>query len=152
MNPIERGDFPLPDTADPRTAGFFAAARGGELAIPKCDACRALCWYPAPRCPSCGGSSLTWTPLSGRGRLYSWTVVRRAFLPAFEQMVPFATGLVALDEDPAVRVVSYIVDCDPSTLVAGQPVRATFRPLSFPTVPGRSVTVPMFAPDTGRDP
>ena len=37
----------------------------------------------------------------------------RAFLPAFEEMVPFVTGLVALEDDPAVRIVSYVVDCDP---------------------------------------
>jgi uncharacterized protein len=143
---ITRDDFPLPDTGDPRTAEFFAAAARRELAIPKCDGCGAWCWYPAPRCPRCHRQSFTWTAVSGRGRLYSWTVVRRAFLPAFEQMVPFATGLIALDEDPAVRIVSYIVDADPETLVVDQPVEVTFRPLAFPSVPGRSVVVPMFRP------
>jgi uncharacterized OB-fold protein len=73
-------------------------------------------------------------------------VVRRAFLPAFEEMVPFVTGLVALDEDPAVRIVSYVVDCEPDALTADQPLEAVFRPLSFPTVPDTAVTVPMFVP------
>jgi hypothetical protein len=44
--------------------------------------------------------------------------------------------------------VSYIVDCEPDSLVADLPVRAVFRALSFPTVPGASVTVPMFVPAT----
>jgi uncharacterized protein len=146
MTAIKRADFPLPDVTDERTAEFFAGATRGELVIPRCVACGAFCWYPEPSCPRCGAPELTWTRVSGRGRLYSWAVVQRAFLPAFEEMVPFVTGLVALDEDPAVRLVSFVVECDPAGLVADQPLEVTFRPLSFPTVPGKSVTVPMFVP------
>ena len=90
--------------------------------------------------------AFTWTPVGGRGRVFTWAVVRRAFLPAFEEMVPFVTALVALDEDPAVRIVTYVVDCDPESITADQPVEVVFRPLRFPTVPDRSVTVPMFVP------
>ncbi|HUF84789.1 MAG TPA: OB-fold domain-containing protein, partial [Acidimicrobiia bacterium] len=113
---LKRADFPLPDLSDERTAEFFAGAARGELVIPRCDACRAFCWYPEERCPKCDGESFTWTAVGGRGRLYSWAVVRRAFLPAFEEMVPFVTGLIALDDDPDVRIVSYVVDCDPDAL------------------------------------
>ncbi len=146
---LKRTDFPLPDLSDERTAEYFAGAARGELVVPRCDACDRLVWYPETECPSCGGGSLTWTPMSGRGRVFTWTVVRRAFLPAFEQMVPFVTGLVSLDEDPSVRIVSYIVDCDPEALAADMPVEAVFRPLRFPTVPDKSVTVPMFVPASG---
>jgi uncharacterized OB-fold protein len=82
--------------------------------------------------------------VSGRASLFSWAVVQRAFLPAFADMVPFVTALVALEEDPSVRVATFIVDTDPVALVPDQPVEALFRPLSFPTVPGKSVIVPMF--------
>ena len=141
---IRRADFPLPDVDEPLVAGYFAAARCGEVAIPRCDGCGAWCWYPAPTCPTCGAGAFTWTVTAGRGRLFSWAVVRRAFLPAFAERVPFVTALVALEEDPAVRLVSYVVDVAPETLVADEPLVATCRELAFPTVPGRSVTVPMF--------
>jgi uncharacterized OB-fold protein len=59
-------------------------------------------------------------------------------------MVPFVTALVALEEDPAVRIVAYVIDVAPEELRAGMPLRATFRELAFPTVPDRAVTVPMF--------
>jgi hypothetical protein len=72
--------------------------------------------------------------------------VRRPFLPAFEERVPFVSALVALAEDPAVRIVTYVVDVGPDELVADMPLQVAFRPLSFPTVPGRSVVVPMFGP------
>jgi uncharacterized OB-fold protein len=143
---LKRADFPLPDLTDERTAEYFAGAARGELMLPRCGDCNRLVWYPEDECPSCGGRTFTWTRVSGRGRVFTWAVVRRAFLPAFEEMVPFVTALVALEEDPRVRIVSYVVDCDPDALAADLPVEAVFRPLRFPTVPDRSVTVPMFVP------
>jgi uncharacterized protein len=143
---LKRPDFPLPDLTDERTAEYFAGAERGELVLPRCDACNRFVWYPEEECPHCGGGGFTWTRVSGRGRLFTWTVVRRAFLPAFEEMVPFVTALVSLEEDPAVRIVSYVVDCEADALAADLPVAAVFRPLQFPTVPDRSVPVPMFVP------
>jgi uncharacterized protein len=143
---LKRDDFPLPDLSDERTAEYFAGAARGELMLPRCNACNRLVWYPEEECPHCGAHDFTWVPVSGKGRVFTWAVVRRAFLPAFEEMVPFVTALVALDDDPAVRIVSYIVDCDPDALSADMPVEVVFRPLRFPTVPDRSVPVPMFVP------
>jgi uncharacterized protein len=140
---IRRDDFPLPDTDDALSAPYFAAAAGGELRIPRCETCGAYVWYPEPACPHDGGA-LTWTRVSGRGTLFSWAVVRRPFLPAFEDRVPFVTALVALAEDPAVRIPTYVVDADPDSLAADAPLQVVFRALSFATVPGKSVMAPMF--------
>jgi len=142
---IKRADFPLPDVDDPLTAEFFAGAARGELVIPRCDSCGRFVWYPAAQCPACDSTDVPrWTAVSGAGTLFSWAVVRRAFLPAFEEKVPFVTALVALAEGPHVRLCTYIVGTPAEALRADAPVRAVFRPLSFPTVPDRSVTVPMF--------
>jgi uncharacterized OB-fold protein len=140
---IKRADFPLPDLDDPLTREFFAGAARHELLIPRCDECDRWVWYPEETCPGCGGA-LTWTATSGRGRLYSWAVVRRPFLPAFAGMVPFVTALVSLEEAPEVRMVTYVVDVDPTDLVDGLPLEVTYRPLQFPTVPDQEVVVPMF--------
>ena len=140
---ITRADFPLPDVEDPLTAGYFEGAAAGELRIPHCATCDRWVWYPEAVCPVCGGE-LAWTATSGRGSLFTWVVVERAFLPAFADMVPFVTALVALEEDPAVRIVARLVDADPSTLAADAAMHVVFRPLAFPTVPDRTVVVPMF--------
>ena len=137
--------FPLPAPDDELTTPFWDAAARHQLAIPRCDGCGAWVWYPRPRCPACDGSALTWTPVSGRGRLFSWTVVRHAFLPAFRQRVPFVSGLVGLDEDSAVRVVTDVVDCEPADLTPDMAVEVVFRPLSFPDVDGE-VVAPLFRP------
>jgi uncharacterized protein len=141
---IQRDDFPLPDVDDPLTAPYFAGSARGELLIPRCETCAAYVWYPQAACPHDGGA-LTWTPVSGRATLFTWAVVRRAFLPAFADKVPFVTALVALAEDPAVRLCTYIVGTEPDDLVADAAVEVRFRPLEFTTVPGKSVVVPMFA-------
>lgn len=143
-----RPDFPLPDTEWEPTRGYWAAAARGELAVPRCGACGAYAWYPTESCPACGHSSFTWTTMSGRGQLFAWTVVRHAFLPQFSAEVPYVPALVALDEDPAVRIVTRIVDCDPTHLSVDLPVRVVFRPLSFPGI-DREVIAPFFTPEQG---
>ncbi|MGO9874143.1 MAG: Zn-ribbon domain-containing OB-fold protein [Acidimicrobiia bacterium] len=140
---IGRDDFPLPDVDDPLTAPYFAGAARGELMITRCAPCGIYVWYPTEQCPTCAGP-LAWTAVSGAGSLFSWATVRRAFLPAFADRVPFVTALVAIVEDPSVRLATYLVDADADTLGADEPVQVTFRPLSFSTVPGKSVIVPMF--------
>jgi uncharacterized OB-fold protein len=144
---IKRADFPLPDLEDPLTAEFFAGAARHELVIPRCTRCDRWVWYPEPACPACDGR-LVWTKTSGRARLFSWAVVQRPFLPAFAEMVPFVTALVALEEATDVRLVTYVVDAEPEVLHADLPLAVTFRPLAFPTVPDREVVVPMFGPRT----
>jgi uncharacterized OB-fold protein len=142
---MKPADFPLPDTQWEGTRGFWEAAARSQLAIPRCAACARYQWYPRERCRACGGDPLPWTEVSGRGTLFSWAVVRRALVPAFAAKVPYVSALVALAEDPAVRVVTNVVDCAPERLRAELPLRVVFRPLEFPDV-SRSVLAPMFTP------
>jgi uncharacterized OB-fold protein len=138
-------DFPLPDVDWEPTREFWAGAARGVLRIPRCDSCARWMWYPEPPCRWCGGSGLTWHDVSGRGQLFSWSVVHYAWIPQVADRLPFVTGLVALAEDPAVRVVSYIVDCAPQSLRCDQPVHVVFRPLRYPGVE-RTVVAPLFTP------
>ncbi len=140
-----RPDFPLPDTAWPPTREFWSAAACHALAIPVCDGCHHYVWYPATPCRHCGNPTLTWTDVGGRGTLFAWSVVRRPFIPQLADAVPFVTALVALAEDPAVRIVTRIVDADPERLRADMPVKVVFRPLRFTGVAGE-VVAPLFAP------
>lgn len=139
-------DFPLPDTAWEPTREFWAGAARGQLLITRCATCGRYVWYPQPPCRYCGGTKLAWMPVSGRGTLFSWSVVHHAWIPQFAAQVPFVTGLVALQEDPAVRLVSYIVDCAPQALRCDLPLRVVFRPLQYPGI-DRQQMAPMFAPE-----
>ena len=137
--------FPLPDTDWDATRPFWAGAKRGELVIPRCDGCGGYRWYPAATCKACGGEPFSWTVVSGRGRLFSWAVVRHGFLKPFEKKVPYVTALVTLEEDPAVRLVTNLVDCEADGLTVDMPVRVVFRPLVFPDTE-RQVMAPMFTP------
>lgn len=145
-----RAGFPLPDTSWEPAAGFWEGAAAGELRIPRCGRCGAWCWYPRPRCPACSAEDLAWTPVSGRGTLFAWAVVRHAFLPQFADKVPYVSGLVCLEEDEAVRVVTEVLDAGPDRLRVGLPMRVVFRPMSFPGVEGE-VIAPYFTPAGPED-
>ena len=137
--------FPLPDAEWAPTAEFWAGAARGELRLPRCTSCRRLVWYPTGRCRHCQGEQMEWETLSGRGTLFSWVVVTHPFLPQFADLVPFVPALVALEEDPAVRLATRVVDVDPETLRFDLPLHVTFRPLTFAGVEGE-VTAPLFTP------
>jgi uncharacterized OB-fold protein len=137
-----RDDFPLPDLSWPLTAGFWAAAAHNALAIPRCAGCIRWVWYPKAECPGCGGAEMPWTVTKGTGRLYSWTTVHRAFLPAFATVAPYSVGLVALDEDPAVRVTARLL-AEPAELAADARMTVEFRPLAFAGIEG-TVIAPWF--------
>ncbi len=140
-----RDDFPLPDLDFAPTRPFWEAAARGELVVPRCDSCRRYVWYPDGACRFCGAGALTWTRVSGNGRLYSWSVVHRPFIPQLADAVPYVAGLVTIDEDPAVRIVTRIVDGAPEQLRIDMPMRVVFRPLRFTNVTGE-VVAPMFVP------
>lgn len=140
-----RPDFPLPDVTWEPTREFWGGAARGELCIPRCDACGRLCWYPRERCRHCDTAAFTWDTLSGRGTLFSWVVVTHAFLPQFADLVPFVPALVALDEDPGVRLATRMVDCELAQLDFEMPVQAAFRSISFAGVAGE-VRAPLFVP------
>ena len=140
-----RTEFPLPDTSWEPAREFWAGAARDELRIPRCDTCGRLSWYPRERCRHCDGESFTWETMSGRGTLFSWVVVTHSFLPQFADLVPFAPALVALEEDPAVRLATRMVDCDLDALEFELPVQVTFRPISFTGVDGE-VVAPLFVP------
>lgn len=138
-----KAPFPLPDPEWEPTRGFFEAAARGRLAVPRCERCGRLAWTPPERCRTCGEERLPWTPVSGRARLFSWARVERAWVKAFQPIAPYTTGIVSLEEDPDVRLVTLIVDVDPAELKPGLPLEAVFHPLPYPDA-APDVLVPQF--------
>jgi uncharacterized OB-fold protein len=116
---------PLPvPTAD--NAPFYEAARRGELRLQRCAACGRFRHYPRPTCPACLAREHTWERASGRGTVWTWTIVRGPTLPAFESKLPYNVVDVLLDE--GVHFVSEVLDCGPDEIRAGMPVEAVFVP------------------------
>ena len=117
--------LPLP-TLD--TLPFYQAARRGELYLQRCAACGRFRHYPRPTCPECLSPGFRWERVSGRGTVYTWTIVRGPTLPAFEGQLPYNVVDVLLEE--GVHFVSQVLDCPPEAMCANMPVAAVFVPVS----------------------
>jgi uncharacterized protein len=114
-------------TVTAETAPFWRAAASGELLLPRCARCERFIWYPRDFCPHCGVGDVGWVPVTGRGRIYSVTVVRRAPHPNYANAVPYSVAVVELDE--GIRLLTNIVSPDLDGLAIGQPVEAVFDPV-----------------------
>jgi uncharacterized OB-fold protein len=136
---------PLPDVDWPLLREYWAGAARGELLIPRCGGCGDYVWYPRETCPSCQATQMPWVVVSGRGTLFSWCLVDHPLFPPFADKTPYVTGMVALEEDPRVRIVTLIEDCAPEELAMEMPMQVDFRPLRF-SGSDAAVTVPYFVP------
>ena len=113
---------PLPNLKEHDTREFWQATKDGELKYQRCDACGTIVFYPRHHCTSCLNTSLSWHTASGRGTVYTFSVVRKAEHPFFRTQVPYAVAWIDLDEGP--RILSNIVGIDdPATdITVGQRV------------------------------
>jgi uncharacterized OB-fold protein len=114
---------PLPLPSD-ITRPFWAGLLKGEFRIQRCEECGKYVFYPRIACPNCLSDRLAWVTASGKGRLYSFTVVRRAMNPAFQADVPYVFAIVELEEGP--RVTTNVVNCDLKALSVDMPVKAVY--------------------------
>lgn len=79
------------------TQRFWQGLVSGDFQTTRCDDCGRLTFPPKPFCPHCWSERVRWVPLSGRGQLYSQTVVHAAPM-AFQGETPYRVGIVDLDE------------------------------------------------------
>ncbi len=124
---MSRPEKPLPDTGDPVTAPFWAAAREWRLVVPRCTNCGYRFWPPEPVCPECLDASFGWDEVEPSGTLWSYAVYHRGLDPAFAADVPYAVGLVELA--PGLKMYG-IMRGDLGELSIGRPVTAVFEPVT----------------------
>lgn len=108
-------------------AEFYEATQRGELRFQRCSDCGTFRHYPRPICPECQSTRYSWELSTGRGVVYTWTIVHGPTLPAFQDDLPYNVVDVLLDE--GVHFQSQVLDCPPHEIRAGLPVRAVFVPV-----------------------
>ena len=119
---------------------FWEGARQGELRVQRCRKTGRLIFPPRLRSPWAPevGIEPEWTAVSGRGTLWSFVVPHPPLLPYYAERAPYNVILVALDEDPTIRMVGNLVasvgsgidSVDPATIEIGAAVRAVFDPVT----------------------
>ena len=73
---------------------FWTALKRRELRLQRCTACGNFRHPPKIVCPRCHDRKFSWDRVEPVGTLYSFTIVHRAPIPAFQADVPYAVGLV----------------------------------------------------------
>ncbi len=126
---------PLLPPPDEDSEPFWEGCRRGELRIQCCAETGRLIFPPRPVSPWAPRTPPTWTRVSGRGRVWSFVVPHPPLLPPFQELAPYNVILVALDEDPAIRLVGNLVaregggidEVDPHSVRIGERVRVVFE-------------------------
>ncbi|MHB8511857.1 MAG: Zn-ribbon domain-containing OB-fold protein [Actinomycetota bacterium] len=121
LNELVMGTAP---TVIDETRGFWEATMREELVIQRCSSCNAVQHPGGPCCSTCLSQSLEWVRASGRGSVFSFTVVRHAFHPSFMDKLPYVLADVQLQEGPIMT--AGLTDCDPEQVRIDMPVSVYF--------------------------
>jgi hypothetical protein len=116
----------IPPEVTEETQAFWSAAAEGRLVIDRCDRCGAESFPPRGMCRNCRGRALSSVEVTGRGRIYSYTINYQRWLPDLD--VPFAIVLVEFPDHPGVRVVGRLRGCDPEQVAVDDEVEVGFEP------------------------
>ena len=118
---------PLP-TPSSVSQPFWDAAREHRLLFQRCRLCGTSVFYPRDTCPGpgCFGvGTLEWVESSGKGRVYSYTILHQPAHPAFAADVPYVLAIIEMDE--AWRMDSNVINIDPDAVRVGMPVEVVWE-------------------------
>jgi uncharacterized OB-fold protein len=121
---------------DWQTLAYWEGCGRGELVLQRCPACDLVQHRPRGVCAHCLSSDLEHFVASGRGVVYSCTVIHQNGIPPFRDACPDVLAYVDLEEGP--RLMTNIVGCDPGTVEIGMDVVIEFVPA------GEGLGVPRF--------
>jgi uncharacterized OB-fold protein len=127
---------------DWESRAYWEGCGRGELILQRCRACQTVQHRPRGLCASCLSDDIEHFIASGRGEVYTYSVVRQNQMPAFAASVPYVVSYVQLEEGP--QLLTNIVDCDPDTVSIGMAVKVDFVPTISKT--GDALGVPRFVP------
>ena len=116
--------LPMPDDL---TRPFWDAARERRLEIQRCRACGYYNHPPRPLCDACGSEDLEFEPVSGRGTIYSYTIMRQRNVKGFEDDVPYVNVIVELGEQPMLFMITYMPGSKADKVRIGQRVQVVYE-------------------------
>jgi uncharacterized OB-fold protein len=100
-----RSERPRP-VADECSQPFWQAAQRHQLVIQRCRECGYFNHPPRPACDACQSQSLQFESVSGRGTIYSFSVMHQPNIAGFEDQIPYLSIFVELAEQPLLFMVS----------------------------------------------
>ena len=131
---------PLP-TPLPWTRPFWEGCKRHEFLIQHCKDCGANIFYPKLYCPACLSPNIEWLKSSGRGKIYTFTVVYGYAPTEFADDLPYVVAVIRLAE--GVQLMSNIVGCAPEQVKCDMEVEVVFDDVT------EDFTLPKFKPVAG---
>ena len=128
---------PLP-TIEPETEEFWKAAKRHELFLQRCNACEEVIHFPRVMCYRCLSEDLGWIKSTGLGSVYSFTIIHQVAHLGFESEVPYVYAIIDLDD--GARMISNVVNIEPSAVEVGMRVQVTFDDVTS------EISIPKFEP------
>ena len=117
---IEEWNKSLPDP-DATARPFYEAASRGDLLYQQCPTCEHRQFYPRAVCTACGADP-EWATASGRGSVYTFTIVRQNYAKGFKDELPYAVAMVELEE--GVKMLGRLTDCAVDDVRVGMKLEA----------------------------
>ena len=122
---IDRRPLPAPDDV---TRFFWAAATEHRLVLQRCHSCAKFQYPPEICCVHCQAEEFEPVEVSGRGVIYTYSVMDRPLHAGFVDAVPYIVVLVELVDQPGLRMLTNLVDVPEGTsLSCGMPVEVVFE-------------------------
>jgi uncharacterized protein len=133
---------PLP-LINEETRPYWDFCKKHELRMQRCLDCGHIRFPVSPVCPGCNSMKSEWTKLSGKGTVYSFTIYRVPYHPAFKDFIPYVVAIIRLAEGP--RMESNITGCKVEDVRIEMPVVVSFDDVTD------AVTLPKFKPASVRE-
>jgi uncharacterized OB-fold protein len=127
--------IPVPDNA---SQPFWEGARNHKLLLQRCCGCGTIQSFPQSCCRKCLSGDIEWFEASGKGKIYSFTVIHRPPSQNFEEDIPYIVAIIELDEGP--RVMSNIIGMTPEDAKVDMTVEVIFDDISS------TISLPKFRP------
>ncbi len=125
---------PIP-SPDEITQPFWEAAKERRLVVQRCITCNYYNHPPRTVCDACLSQELRFEPVSGRGRIHTFTVMHQRDVPGFESEAPFINIVVELEEQPMLLMVSNLAISERERVHIGAPVMVEFEDRDCVIVP-----------------
>lgn len=104
----------------------YRALADGRLLINRCQDCGYWVYPHRPLCPECFSWDVAPTQVSGKGRVFTFTLLQQLRDPNSFLAGPVPAAAVELVEQPGLRYLARIVNCPSDQIALDMPVSLTW--------------------------
>ena len=116
---------------------FWDASKKHELLAYRCQNCGTF-YSLIVDCVQCSASKMEWVKVSGKGKVFTYTIYHHVYNPSWKDDIPYNAVWVQLDEGPI--MMSNIVGAKNEEIYVGMPVEVVYDDIT------EEVTLPKFKP------